>query len=198
MTAINNHLFFSVLQASGFYRDSSASNLFLIDKSQPVTPAYRCRINRKGGRVQFGGSYGMYFLEFERTWRDSLTKAERKLDFTLPLVMLIDNYMELVENGVFTFSECLSEVSQYASQLYRTCLKLPMSIGEFNIALIDQTMLGKPLSDYLHIFDYHADGDLYFRKSERFVRWFADTWPEQAQALYRCLTASQRKRLALP
>lgn len=197
MTNIDSQSPNVALELAGFCRSSRTTKLFLIDDKSPITPAYYCLVNRKKGKVQFGGGFGTYFREFEQLWHDSLSREERKLDLTLPLIMSIDNYLELVDEEVFRFSDTFDEILDHALRIYNFCLKFPKSIEEFDKALMDGAMLGKRVSDYLHMFDYYESDNLYFRKSASFVRWFADAWPEQAPHMHRCLTSSQLERLAL-
>lgn len=198
MTAIDRKTILGLLEECGLARSPFDVGLFLVNGSKVISPAYRLNIVRKRGRVRFGGAIGLYFRDFEALWRTSLSSRERKIDATLPLVMLIDNYAYLIDRGVFDYTDRVEELSVRAAAVCSLVRQLPQSIEEFDKCLLDKHILGKNISEYTHIFDYNDDFNLYYRKSVSFIGWFAETWPESAEHLRSCLTLRQLQRLGIP
>lgn len=151
---------------------------------------------RRQGKIQLSGGLGLFFREFEKIWSDSISKEERRIDATLPIGMLIDNYPELNESGALRYYD-LEDIDYAARQIYDLTRRLPASPAALDKALAEGKLLGKPVSDYLHIFDYNKDDNLYFRKSVCFVHWFIENFPDYATHMRRCLTDRQLQRLGL-
>ena len=196
MTKVDQASINKVLLKNGFTRQQKKSDLFLIGEPRPVTPAYYCRIVRKQGKVRLGGAIGLFFSEFEVIWNLSLSNKERRIDLTLPIIMLIDNYRELIESDVFRYSGLVG-IYNSVGRIYNLTSQLPNSMEELDEVLIEGSLIGKPVHDYLHIFDYYDDDNLYFRKSSSFVYWFIESFPQFAEHLRQCLTSCQRQRLRL-
>jgi len=187
----------AILSNCGFIRESARpGRLFLVEEPRTVTPAFYCNVFRRRGKAHLGGGVGLFFRDFEKTWRDSLSQEERRIDATLPLGMLIDNYPELIEAGIFRYSD-LEGIRDAGRRIYDFTRRLPASPDAFDKALSDGELLGIPVSDYLHIRGYNEDDNLYLRKSVRFVHWFMETFPHFATHLLQCLTSYQLRRLGL-
>lgn len=196
MSIISRRLINQRLVESGFTKIIGKQNLFLTSNPSEVTPAFLCNVFRRNGKVSVGGAVGLYFTEFEELWEKSISKEERRIDATLPLVMLIENYRELDHAGVLRYLES-SQLRVVMSHIHELISHLPNSIVDFEKSLIGNTLLGINISTYLHIFDYHSDDNLYFRKSICFVRWFMNNYPHLAEHLSKCLTTNQKERLGL-
>jgi hypothetical protein len=181
---------------SGFVRLSGNPTLFLVGQPKVVTPAFYCSIFKRAGAIQLGGGVGLFVHDFEIMWRDSLSKEDARLDATLPLIRLVDNYLELSDGGALRFYD-IENIKIAGQQIYDLVRQLPSSLDELAEALEKGKLLDHPVSDYLHIFDYYDDGNIYFRKSSRFVYWFIDAFPQLSTQLLRCLSASQLRRLGL-
>jgi transposase len=137
----------------------------------------------------------LYFGDFEKGWRASLTTEERRNDATLPLIMLLDNFSELIGTDFFEYTDSETSLRRHCETIYEICNRFPRSIDELDAALSRRELVGKPLAEFVHIFDYHNDRDLYFRKSVEFVRWFCRTWTSRCPRLLDCLTDRQRHRI---
>jgi hypothetical protein len=186
-----------ILSNCGFVREpGKPGHLFLVEAPGTVTPAFYSMLFRRRGEAHLGGGVGLFFREFEKMWSDSLSREERRIDATLPLGMLIDNYLELIDAGTFRYSG-LEGIEDAGRRIYDFTRRLPASPEAFDKALSEGKLLGKPVSDYLHIRGYNEDDDLYFRKSVSFVHWFIETFPQFAGHLRQCLTGSQLRRLGL-
>jgi len=195
MTAVNDRSVMVALQLAGFSPCSTNPRLFLVDGNLSITPAFLCLTIKRSRKIRLSGGVGLYFREFERIWDDSISKTEKRFNFTLPMIMAIDNYMTLIDNGVFSFTDDSEEIADYARQIYNLCAKFPCSAEEFGQVLIARKMIDKNVSDYFHIFGYHEDDNIFFRKSVGFIYWFLDRWPEFSQDMFRCLTEYQSRRL---
>jgi len=183
-----------ILSNCGFVSEPGKPRLFLVEEPRTVTPAFYCTLYRRRGKVHLGGGVGLYFREFEEMWSASISKEERRIDFTLPIIMLIDNYLELIEGGALRYYDP-EDIEDAASQIYNLASQLPTSPEALGKALSDRELIGKPVSNYLHIFDYNASDDLYFRKSVCFVHWFMERFPAYAWHMRQCLTSRQSQRL---
>lgn len=197
MSKITRETVDDILSNCGFVKEPRKPNLFLVGKARTVTPAFYCRMLRKRGKVHLGGGVGLFLPEFETMWRDTISREDRRIDATLPLGMLIDNYLELIEGGALGYYELEDDIGGAAYQIYELASRLPASLDALDKALLDGELLGQPVSNYLHIFDYNKDDNLYFRKSVCFVRWFMEKFPQFADHLQQCLTARQWQRLGM-
>jgi hypothetical protein len=195
MNHMDKRWMYQTLCTIGFVQSADHANLFFIDAERELTPAYSCMISRKNHRVRWGGGVGLYFREFERDWRKSLSAVQRRADVTLPMTMLLDNYVRLLGDEFFSYEGDQNEICVRARLLYRLCALFPKSIHEFMLALESKEIVGKRISDYMHIFDYHVGDSLYLRKSVAFVHWFTEKWPSSTDKIYACLTDAQRRRL---
>lgn len=197
MTDISTKSLYTALELAGFHRSTVRPRLFLTDGGSTVSAAFYCGEVKRRGQIRFSGGVGVVFPEFEDKWNASLSKKEQREDSTLPLIMALDNFEYLIENRVFRYSNNFDDLLTSARHINVLCSKLPSSIDEFGSALGECRLLGKPVSEYLHIFDYHADDNLYFRKSSEFILWFLDRWPNLADQMYKCLSGAQQKRLGI-
>jgi hypothetical protein len=187
----------SLIEMSGFHKSPTNKLFFLTEVDSEISPAYCLNIIKNRGKVRLGGALGLYFRAFELTWRDSLSAHEKSIDFTLPLVMLVDNFSGLLDGDFFDYSDEPEKMHSNACALRRLCADLPLSIAQFENAVKYCQLIGKPISDYLHITEYNTDENLYFRKSCSFLFWFAQQWPEAADSLDDCLDDHQKRRLRL-
>lgn len=185
---------YSALYMAGFSQ-GPRNQLFVVDCDLPVTPAYACNIISKKGKFILSGAIGIYVKEFESIWLGSLSSDERLIDRTLPVIMAIENYIELINLGVFDTINEFDDAIDLSLCIYRFCKNFPASKNEFHKALISGQVVGRPVSEYLHIVDYFDDDNLYLRKSVAFIRWIDINWPELSQDMRRCLTRSQLRRL---
>lgn len=183
------------LRQVGFSCLPTVPKLYLVNWDSDVSPAYYATPIRRRGKVQLGGGVGIYFREFEEQWNSAASRADLKTEFTLPLIMLIDNYLLLIRRGVFEFTNQADEVIEHASEIFGLCSSLPCSIEDFVQSLTLGKIGGKRISDYLHIFAYHENDDEFLRKSVGFVHWFINKWPQHAEALRKCLTQEQLMRI---
>jgi hypothetical protein len=149
-----------------------------------------------GGGGETGNPIGLFFREFEEMWSDSISREDRRIDTTLPVIMFISNYLELNDNAVLRYYDP-EEIKYAACQIYDLTSRLPASPIALDKTLSEGELLGMPVSNYLHIFDYHEDDDLHFRKSVCFVHWFMESFPHFAEHMRQCLTGRQLQRLGL-
>jgi len=196
MSKIARESVYDVLSNCGFVRGPGKRGLFLIEEARTVTPAYYCSLLRKQGKVQLSGGLGLFFREFEEMWSDSISKEDRRIDATLPIGMLVDNYLELIDGAALRYYD-LEDIKYAARQIYDFTSRLPASPIALDKALSEGELLGKPVSNYLHIFGYHEDDNLYFRKSVSFVHWFMEKFPHFAEHMRQCLSGPQLRRLGL-
>jgi len=196
MSTIVRNSVYDILSDCGFVAVRRKPGLFLVEEPQEVTPAFYCTLLRRQGKVQLSGGVGLFFREFEKMWRDSISREEARIDTTLPIGMFISNYLELIESAALRYYD-LEDIDYAARQIHDLTRRLPDSLDAFDEALSDGELLGKPVSNYLHIFDYNEDDDLYFRKSACFIDWFMKTFPQFAEHMRQCLTGRQLKRLGL-
>jgi hypothetical protein len=196
MSKIARESVHDILSSCGFVAAPGKAGLFLVEEARTVTPAYYCSLLRRGGRVQLSGGVGLFFREFEEMWSDSISKDDRRIDATLPLIMLIDNYLELIDSAALRYYD-LKGIEYASCQIYDLINRLPTSPIALDKALSEGQLLGKPVSNYLHIFGYHEDDNLYFRKSACFVHWFMERFPHFAGHMRQCLTGPQLRRLGL-
>ena len=196
MSSLSKALVDATLQNVGFSK-SFRSDLFLLHPGSSVSPGYCRTIIRRAGEIKLSGGVGTYFPEFEDIWRRSLLTQERRLDYTLPLIMLVENFAELVDAGTLESVDNANELTERCRSIYFLCEKFPKSIEDFCLILNKGEMVGKRFSDYLHIFDYFDDDSLYLRKSIAFIHWFIELWPNFEEKMYECLTAAQRRRLSV-
>lgn len=196
MSKIARDSVYDILSGCGFVREPGKPDLFLVEKPRTVTPAFYCRLLRRQGQVQISGGVGLFFREFEKIWSDSISREDRRIDATLPMGMLIDNYLELIEGDALGYYD-IEDIEYTARQIYDLTSRLPASPIALDKALSERELLGKPVSNYLHIFDYHEDDNLYFRKSVCFVHWFMERFPHYAGHMRQCLTGRQLQRLGL-
>lgn len=185
-----------ILLDCGFVRHSGKPALFLFEEPGAVTPAFYCDLLRKQGKVQLSGGIGLFFTKFEETWNEHISGEEKRIDGTLPIIMLISNYLELIDSGALRYYD-LIDLRYSAQHIYNLARKLPASPIALDKALSKGILLDKPVSDYLHIFDYNDDENLYFRKSAHFVHWFIEQYPNFAHHMCQCLTQRQAQRLGL-
>jgi hypothetical protein len=171
------------------------SNFFLVSEDADLSPAFMCRLVKRGGYVRYGGTFGIYFREFERTWRSSLSPLDKRLDHTLPLAMLIDNYMGLIDDGVFEYIDVAAYARPKSASIFRLCSRLPRSWPEFVNAVNENSLLGRPVSLYLHIAPYRGKDDLYAQKSIAFIKWLSNSCAAAAEPLFRRLSADERELL---
>lgn len=196
MSKIARESVHDILSNCGFISEPGRPNLFLVEKARTVTPAYYCSLLRKQGKVQLSGGLGLFFREFEDMWSSSISRDDRRIDATLPLIMFISNYLELIDGAALRYYD-LEDIKHAARQIYDFTSRLPFSPIALDKALSEGELLGKPVSSYLHIFGYHEDDNLYFRKSACFVHWFMEKFPHFAEHMRRCLTGQQLQRLGL-
>jgi hypothetical protein len=196
MNKITRESVYDILSDCGFAAVPGKPGLFLVEEARTVTPAYYCSLLRRRGKVQLSGGVGLFFREFEEMWRDSISKEDRRIDATLPVGMLIDNYLELIDGAALRYYG-LEDLKYAACQIYGLASRLPASPIALDKALSEGKLLGKPISSYLHIFGYHEDDNLYFRKSVCFVHWFMEKFPHYASHMRQCLTRPQLQRLGL-
>ena len=194
MTLIQKDLLDSVFASVGFY-NGTRPNLFFTDKDRPIIPSYYRTILRKSGKPSLSGGIGLYFTEFEKEWRRLLTPDERRLDCTLPLITMIENFPILLEGGVFKPADNSIDLADRVIKIYDLCRELPRTVDEFCQCLQRSELLGRPVSEYVHIYDYFDNHNLYLRKSTSFVLWFTRASPHCASDMYQSLTISQRRRL---
>lgn len=185
-----------ILSDCGFVTEPGKPGLFLVEEARTVTPAFYCRLLRRRGKVHLGGGVGLFFRDFEKMWSNSISREERRIDFTLPLIMLIDNYLELIDGDALGYYD-LEDLDDPARQIYDLTRRLPASPNALDNALAEGELLGKPVSNYLHIFAYNEDDNLYFRKSSCFIHWFMENFPQFAEHMRQCLTGPQLQRLGL-
>lgn len=179
---------------SGFNQLLGYNRLLLIGDMNVINPAFYCRLIKRRHQVRLGGGLGIFFGDFEHIWTKAISAKERKLDSTLPIVMLIDNFIELIDDRVFRYVDAPC-IEHSLRKVYTLTLRLPRTLDEFVTVLETKTLLGKPLHSYLHIRDYNEDSNLYLRKSVEFVNWFVQTYPEFADKLIECLTPRQIERV---
>lgn len=196
MSKIARESVYDILAGCGFVAVPGKPGLFLVEEPRTVTPAFYCTLLRRQGKVQLSGGIGLFFREFEKIWSDSISREERRIDATLPIGMFISNYLELIESEALRYYD-LEDLEDAARQIYDLTRRLPASPDAFDKALSESELLGGPVSNYLHIFDYNEDDDLYFRKSACFIHWFMETFPKFAEHMRQCLTGSQLRRLGL-
>lgn len=195
MTPIDNFQIDSALRIAGFIQCKDIPRLFLLAGDAVVSPAYYCAPVRKRRAVHLGGGVGLYFKEFEKTWNSELGKEGLRSGFTLPMIMIIDNYISLIDEDLFTFTNDYDEITRCCIVMREFCLQFPSSIEEFSQILVDKKIIDKNFSDYLHIFPYNDNDNLYYRKSVRFIQWFCKMHPELSPRLLDCLTEYQIRRV---
>lgn len=196
MNKITQEAVHDILSDCGFVAVPGKPNLFLVEEARTVTPAFYCRLLRRQGRVQLSGGAGLFFREFEKTWGDSISREERRIDYTLPIIMLISNYIELIEGNALRYYD-LEGIGDAAYQIYNLIRRLPDSLEAFDKSLADGKLLGESVYKYFHIFDYHDSDSLYFRKSACFVHWFIEKYPQFSRRMRQSLTGRQLQRLGL-
>ena len=195
MTKYSEKDIYNYLSTSGFTQHDRIKRLFFVNyHSYDICPSFLCSIKRRRNRVRIGGAFGLYFKEFEQLW-SARHSSLSKLEFKLPLVMLIDNYSNIVDEIVFNYTDDAVDLTKSASAIYDLCTLFPSSEVEFAKILETKEMVGKPFSSYLHIFDYNSDDSHLLRKSIGFVEWYICRWPKQADLLYDCLAPLQLRRL---
>lgn len=193
---IGKDIIIRALESSGFARSPFDERLFTINGTSLIAPAYYLNIVRKRNMIRLGGAIGLYFADFENEWRAFLSREERKIDATLPLIMLIDNYAQLININIFNYTNDTAEIYESAKEIYDLANLLPKTMRDFDGCLLSKEIVYHKISDYTHIFDYNNDKNLYFRKSVEFIHWFSRNHPEYAEHLFDCLTERQKKRIS--
>jgi len=182
----------SKLVEAGFFCPWRKRNIFLVNESLEIAPAFIPRILRRDGRIQVSGGMGIFFNEFEERWRATLTKEEVKVDKTLPLIISIENFAELNDAGVFIYTDDSADVEKISNILFLHCSMFPKSVEELKSSISCCRILGKSVSQYLHYFSCFDDSNIYFKKSASFVFWLQMRWPELGEMLLSCVEGYTR------
>ncbi len=172
---------------AGFILDDIRNVVYIVEKNDEISPAFIPNIISRMGRLQVGGGMGLYFENFEKKWRESLSREERRIDRSLPMIIAIDNFMEFIDAGIFRPINNDSEIQRTAITIYNKCLELPRSIEDFSEHLDSCNILNKKVFQYIHYYSEVDDGNLYFSKSASFVFWLEDRWPELSRKMLDCL-----------
>jgi hypothetical protein len=172
---------------AGFILDNIRKSVYILEKNKDISPAFVPNITSRMGKLQIGGGIGLYFEDFEIEWRNSLSKEDRKIDRSLPMVIAIDNFIELVDNGIFRPTDNNKEIERIVSVLFDKCSTLPNSIDDFSRCLDACNILNKNVFQYIHYYSEIDEGNLYFSKSASFTFWLGVRWPELPDKILSCL-----------
>lgn len=194
MKTLRNSDVASALLLAGFKSLDRCSNLLILDQESLITPAFMFSVRRRNSAVRIGGGVGLYFSEFEGDWLKKKGLRTRSR-CSLPLVMHVANFLELIECGLLRYSNSMDEISRHAASIYQLCSRLPRSLDEFHATVAEGQILTKRFSDFLHIFDYYENDDPLFLKSVAFIEWMESEYPSVARAMIATLTEEQVARL---
>lgn len=172
---------------AGFLLDDVRNGVYIIGKNDAISPAFIPNIISRVGKLQVGGGIGLYFENFEKKWRESLSRKERRIDRSLPMIIAIDNFMEFVDAGVFRPISSDDEIKRTANTIYNKCLELPRSIDDFSECLDSCIMLNKQIFQYIHCYSEIDEVNFYFSKSASFMFWLETQWPELSRKMFDCL-----------
>lgn len=172
---------------SGFVLDNIRKRFYIIGKNKDISPAFVPNVISRRGELQIGGGIGLYFEDFEIKWWNSLSKEDRKIDRSLPMIIAIDNFIDLIDGGIFRPTNNNKEIDSIAKLLFKKCSELPNSIDDFSECLGECSILSKNISQYMHYYSEIDEGNLYFSKSASFVFWLGERWPGLSDKILRCL-----------
>lgn len=189
---IDHHTVHRAIVDSGFRPSLKRNNLYLSGADGPVMPAFVPNITRRKGRAQIGGGVGIYLDEFEEIWRSRLNKKELSLDNTLPLILSVDNFIELLNDGIFRGKDNYEDLKFDARCILAICEKLPNSISDLEMCFDRCAISGKKVCQYVHYFSDIDKYNLYFSKSASFYFWMNARWPSLACKFIACLDKKNR------
>jgi len=172
---------------AGFILDDIRNYVYIVEKNAKISPAFIPNVFSRKGRLQIGGGIGLYFDNFEKKRAETLSREERKIDRSLPMIIAIDNFIELIDAGVFRTVNSVDEIQNVADVIYEKCLGLPNSVEDFSRCLEFCNILDKQVAQYIHYYSEVDDKNLYFSKSASFVWWLENLWPELANKIIGCL-----------
>ena len=195
MTYLTEKDIFENFKSLGYIESHLKEGLFLVENSNEVCGAYYATIEKRSGKIRLGGGIGVYAAEFENIWMKSISKVEKKLDKTLPLIMIIDNFVDKLNDTFFEFSNDINDLKKNGLDLYNLCSLLPNSTDSLRNCFLKNNIINFNISQYLHIFEYNKDNNIYLNKSILFILWAIWKFPDIKDNIISSLDCRQIERL---
>lgn len=187
----NKNISHLALVEAGFHL-CSRKGVYLVNIDQEISPAFIPSIIRSKGKIRFSGGMGIYFNEFEIGWRNTLSRAEKSADNTLPLLISIENFLELSKFGVFILSDIEECIFNNAKIIFGHCSLLPGSFDELRSSIKNCLLLNKRIEQYIHYYSEIDENNIYFSKSASFFLWINNKYPHIGSELLSCVDKNTR------
>jgi hypothetical protein len=166
----------NIVLDSGFLESKLIRDMFFTRSDGDIKQVFCTRFIRKMGSVRFDGSIGLYFLEFERRWKDSKRNNSFYRLASPSFVISISNFMDLSDLGVFHYNTVESELLISSKYIYDKCQSLPSNEIEFENCVKTGKILGRNMSDYINIYGNSYENDPHLIKTANFVRWLGSEY----------------------
>lgn len=110
----------------------------------------------------------------------------------MPLIISIENFEELNDKNIFSYTSHMDDLPYIAREVFCQCSLLPKSVDDFCISLQQCNILGKRVVEFFHYFSPIDNSNIYFDKSASFFCWVRGRYPELGERLFSCVDLSMK------
>lgn len=196
MNQLTSYAIRDIAISLGFFNTNENRNVFILEKESNLSPAFLLQIVRRNNTARIDGGIGLFDREFEIVWARSLSKNERLIDKTLPVVLNCGNFRDIYTNSILDYTDSIEQIKYQLTVIKNVCAQFPNSYKQLEDCILLGEICEHAVSSYFHVSSYYIDSNLYLRKSIAYIQWIVSKYPTINSSLLGCFNGKELERIS--